>query len=135
MENANTKSSMGKMIAARRRELGLTQQELADKMGVTDKAVSKWERDLSLPDVSSLPHLAELLGASTDELLQAKAKAGRPAAQKAAALTSLICKAVALALGVAVTVLSLLGELETRSALAMLGLGLTAAGIALLNQK
>ncbi|MBR0179714.1 MAG: helix-turn-helix domain-containing protein, partial [Firmicutes bacterium] len=46
------KTTMGQLIATKRKELGLTQQELADKMGVTDKAVSKWERDLSCPDVS-----------------------------------------------------------------------------------
>ena len=40
----------------------MTQLDLARKMGVTDKAVSKWERDLSFPDISSLPKLAEELG-------------------------------------------------------------------------
>lgn len=45
---------------------------LARQMGVTDKAVSNWERDLSIPDVSSLPRLAGLLGVSVEELLQAK---------------------------------------------------------------
>ena len=41
-------------------------------MGVTDKAVSKWERDLSCPDVASLPKLAETLGVSVDELMRTK---------------------------------------------------------------
>ena len=137
MENAKTENSMGKMIAARRKELGLTQQELADKMGVTDKAVSKWERDLSYPDISSLPQLAGLLGTSTDQLLQAKAEADgdKPAAKKAADLIPLICKAVTLAMGVAVVVLSVLGELDTGTALGMLGVGLACAGIALLEKK
>ena len=137
MENANDKNSMGRIIAAKRKELSLTQEELAKKLGVTDKAVSKWERDLSCPDIASLPRLAEILGTSTDELLQAKAEADgeKPAAAKAAALLPLVCKAVTLAMGVAVVVLSALGELETGAAVAMLGVGLTAAGVALLNQK
>lgn len=43
-------------------------------MGVTDKAVSKWERDLSFSDVSSIPKLAEILGVSVDKLMQVKAE-------------------------------------------------------------
>lgn len=44
-------------------------------MSVTDKAVSKWERDLSCPDVNSLPKLAEIFGISVDELMQIKSAA------------------------------------------------------------
>lgn len=49
------KQTLGEMIAALRKEQGLTQAALAEKMNVTDKAVSKWERDLSCPDINSLP--------------------------------------------------------------------------------
>ena len=66
------KQTLGVMIASIRKERGMTQLELAEKMGVTDKAVSKWERDLSCPDVSSIPQLAEILGVSVDELMQVK---------------------------------------------------------------
>lgn len=65
--------TFGTTIAALRKAQGMTQLELAEKMGVTDKAVSKWERDLSFPDVSSLPKLAEIFGVSVDELMQVKA--------------------------------------------------------------
>ena len=58
------------MIAALRKEQGMTQLELAEKMWVTDNAVSKWERDLSFPDVNSLPKLAESFHVSVDELMQ-----------------------------------------------------------------
>ena len=137
MSKDTQKNSMGRFIAARRRELGLTQEELAGKMGVTDKAVSKWERDLSCPDIGSLPQLAQVLGSTTDELLQAKAEADgeKPAPSRVADLIPLIGKAVALAMGVAVAVLSALGEIETGSALILLGLGLAGAGLALLSQK
>ena len=57
-----------------RREQGLSQEELASKLGVSRQAVSKWERDLSCPDVSSLPRLAEILEVSIDELMQTKPK-------------------------------------------------------------
>ena len=68
------KETFGNMVAALRKEKGMTQLELAEKMGVTDKAVSKWERDLSFPDVSSIPKLAEILGITVDELMQVKAE-------------------------------------------------------------
>lgn len=68
------KETFGNMVAVLRKEKGMTQLELAEKMGVTDKAVSKWERDLSFPDVSSIPKLAEILGVSVDELMQNKAE-------------------------------------------------------------
>ena len=61
--------SFGNMIAALRKAKGWTQLELAEKMGITDKAVSKWERDLSYPDIGSLPRLAEILGVSVEELM------------------------------------------------------------------
>ncbi|MBO7667034.1 MAG: helix-turn-helix transcriptional regulator [Firmicutes bacterium] len=126
-------TTMGQLIAAKRKELGWTQQELADRMGVTDKAVSKWERDLSCPDVSTLPHLAQELGLTPDELLGAS-KAEK-AASGPAAMVTLVMKAVALAMGVAVAVLSALGELETGAALIMLGIGLACVGAVLLEKK
>ena len=126
-------TTMGQLIAAKRKELGWTQQELADRMGVTDKAVSKWERDLSCPDVSTLPHLAQELGLTPDELLGAS-KAEK-ASSGPAAMVTLVMKAVALAMGVAVAVLSALGELETGAALIMLGIGLACVGAVLLEKK
>ena len=62
--------TLGMMISSLRKETGMTQLELAEKMGVTDKAVSKWERDLSCPDVNAIPKLADILGVSVDELMR-----------------------------------------------------------------
>lgn len=64
------RARFGAFLASLRRELGLTQKELAEKLFISDKAVSKWERGLSLPDVSLLLPLAECLGVSVAELLQ-----------------------------------------------------------------
>lgn len=61
--------TMGKRIMANRKRLGLTQDQLADRLGVTAQAVSKWENDQSCPDITMLPKLAEIFGISTDELL------------------------------------------------------------------
>lgn len=62
----------GQLIAARRRELGLSQTELAEKLHVTDKAISRWETGRGMPAVDSLEPLAEVLGLSVSELLSGK---------------------------------------------------------------
>ena len=68
----------GKYIRALRTEHGMTQAALAAKLHVTDKAVSKWERDLSYPDISLFPRLAEILGVSVSELINAADDGGEP---------------------------------------------------------
>lgn len=64
------KEKFGAFLARLRREKGLTQKELAERLFVSDKAVSKWERCLSLPDVALLLPLADCLGVSVTELLR-----------------------------------------------------------------
>lgn len=66
------KGSFGRFLAQLRRERGLTQRDLAEMLFISDKAVSKWERGLSLPDVSLLLPLAEKLGVSVTELLEGR---------------------------------------------------------------
>lgn len=61
--------TIGKRIMENRKRLGLTQDALAEKLGVTAQAVSKWENDQSCPDITTLPKLAEIFGISTDALL------------------------------------------------------------------
>ena len=61
-------SRLGENIASLRRAAGLTQELLADRLGVTSQAVSKWERQLSCPDVSLLPAMAETFGVDIDAL-------------------------------------------------------------------
>jgi transcriptional regulator with XRE-family HTH domain len=61
--------TLGKRISAHRKRLGLTQDQLAEKLGVTAQAVSKWENDQSCPDISMLPRLSEIFGTSIDALL------------------------------------------------------------------
>ena len=61
--------TLGKRIMENRKKLGLTQDQLAEKLGVTAQAVSKWENDQSCPDITMLPKLAEIFGTTTDTLL------------------------------------------------------------------
>ncbi|MBR2042558.1 MAG: helix-turn-helix domain-containing protein [Oscillospiraceae bacterium] len=63
-----TKENLGKFIAENRKALGMTQEELAQKLFVTNKAVSKWEKGLSFPDIAMFEPLAEALGVSVAEL-------------------------------------------------------------------
>lgn len=71
------KKSIGSFIAALRKAGGLTQRELAERLNVSDKAVSRWEREESLPDLSLIPAIAEIFGVTADELLRGeRAKEG-----------------------------------------------------------
>lgn len=64
--------TLGRRIAALRREKELTQDALAEVLGVSPQAVSKWENDQTCPDISLLPKLAQELGVTVDELLSGK---------------------------------------------------------------
>ena len=67
--------TMGAIIARKRKELGLTQEQLDNALNISYQAVSKWENELSSPDISTLPLLADLFGLTIDELF------GREASQ------------------------------------------------------
>lgn len=84
MENNNL-AKMADFISSLRKEKQLTQKDLADQLGVTDKAVSKWERGLSCPDISLLAPLANILGVSVSELLTGE-KADTPMPEMEAAV-------------------------------------------------
>ena len=129
-----TNRSMGEIISTLRKEKGMTQKELADELNITDKAVSKWERNIAFPDTATIPKLAEVLEVSVEELMNAKAM---PTSEQKGAvhIINIILKAVPLAMGIAVVVTSLLGELDMKSGFTMLGIGLACIGAYLLNNK
>ena len=126
--------SMGETISTLRKEKGLTQKELADQLNITDKAVSKWERDAACPDTQLIPKLAEIFGVSIEELMNANSAAVPVKHNTVENMINLILKAVPTAMGVAVVVTSLLGELDVRSGFSMLGIGLVCLGIYLLKR-
>ena len=130
------KQTPGMMISSLRKERGMTQLELAEKMGVTDKAVSKWERDLSFPDINSIPKLAEIFEISVDELMQGKTETKESiSSNKADEIVDVALKGIGIAMGISVTVLSVFGEVETKNAFIMLGIGLASISIFLLKNK
>ena len=129
--------TMGTIICEARKNKGMTQYELAQTMNVTDKAVSKWERDLSCPDVASLSKLAETLGISIEELMS-----GKSVETKKTDLVDLVCTAVGFAMGVAVVIITMLSRLnlslmpiKMEDLITMLGVGLVVFGIAKLRKQ
>ena len=67
--------TIGKRIVANRKGMAMTQDALAEQLGVTAQAVSKWENDQSCPDITMIPRLAEIFGITTDQLLGVAPKA------------------------------------------------------------
>lgn len=131
-------NTMGEIIAARRKELGMTQKELAAKMNVTDKAVSKWERGLALPDINSVPQLAEVLEMSVVELIDSQTREKQdesPMKHTLKETVDLLLRVMPLAMGVAVAVLSAMHQLDANGGLGMLGIGMFCLALRNLPEK
>ena len=124
--------TFGEMISSLRKERNMTQNDLAEKMNVTDKAVSKWERNLSCPDVNSIPKLAEILGVSVEELINAQTKQDNGQIND---IINIALIGVGLAMGICIVVISILKQIDTNSAITMLGIGMSCLAIYLLKNK
>lgn len=74
MDNLQT----GKLIQELRKQKGLTQQQLADMLNLSNKTISKWESGSGSPDISNLPPLADALGVTVDELLRGELHVTEP---------------------------------------------------------
>ena len=124
--------TFGEMISSLRREKNMTQNDLVDKMNVTDKAVSKWERNLSCPDINSIPKLAEILGVSVEKLLNAQTKQEN---SKVEDIINIALIGVSLAMGICIVVTSVLKQIDINNAIIMLGIGLSCLSIYSLKNK
>lgn len=116
--------SIGSLISSRRKEKNMTQNDLALKLNVTDKAVSKWERDICFPDVAILPEIAEILDLNLEDLILGRKRTSSN-------LFDLVLTAVSFAMGTAVFILSVLERLgfsndsvQSIDLLCMCGLGI-----------
>lgn len=133
--------NMGDLISDLRKQKNLTQKDLAGKLHVTDKAVSKWERGISCPDINTIPQIAKVLNISTEELLNfhtndlMKTTPKNPLGEKINSIVNLVFNAVGIAMGIAVLVLSILGGIGADSAITLMALGLTCLGISQLKNK
>ena len=124
--------TLGETISSLRKEKNMTQNNLAEKMNVTDKAVSKWERNLSCPDVNSIPKLAEILDVSVEELLNAQIKQDN---SKVDDIINVSLIGVGLAMGICIIVTSVLKQIDVNNAITMLGIGLSGLSIYLLKSN
>lgn len=84
MKYMENKKTFGAYVLQRRRELGMTQKELAEKLYVTESAVSKWERGLSYPDITILQNLCAVLQVTEHELLTGSEDTSRKVSEKLA---------------------------------------------------
>ena len=138
--NEQENKKFADVIVELRKEKGMTQQELANKLHITDKAVSKWERNLSYPDITSISKLADILGVESSYLIDLckKEDSDNPYIKKnnIKQIINLVFKAVGIGMGIAVIVLNVLDELQLNDAITMLGIGLACVSISLLpNNK
>lgn len=124
--------SLGKVIAELRKENNMTQMDLAEKMCVTDKAVSKWERDISCPDIKTINKLAEIFNVDINILLNTKVNTK---SIKTHSIINQILSSIAVAMGVACIVLLLINKVDIKDAILMLAIGLTSIGIYILKNK
>ena len=124
--------TMGEIISSLRKEKGMTQNDLAEKMNVTDKAVSKWERNLSYPDINTIPVLAKILGTTVEELLNSKSKKIN---NKIDDIINIVLIGVSLALGICIIVTSLLKKVDINSSITMLAIGITCLAFYLLKNN
>ena len=127
------KQTLGQKVAELRKAKNMTQLELANKLNITDKAVSKWERDISCPDINTFPKLAEILGVSVDELLQANNAVSDNKENKD--IVDLVLKAVPLGLGIGVAILTTFDQLPLKDAISLLAIAVVALSIRNFREK
>ena len=124
--------TIGEVISSLRKEKNMTQNDLAEKMNVTDKAVSKWERNLSCPDVNSIPKLAEILDTTVEELINMQSKKEN---KKIDEIVNIVLIGIGLAMGICIIVTSVLKQIDINNAMTMLGLGVSCLSIYLLKNR
>lgn len=136
------KKPIGHAIAELRQKKGMTAAELAEHMDVAERTVEEWECESTAPNAEQLAALAELFGVTAEELAEGRFSVHAydditrtKQVEREQDLFKLICRTVALAMGIAVTVLSFMDRMDPKDAVTMLGIGLTCLGISAFHRK
>ena len=126
--------SMGEFISKLREEKGLTEKELGEKLGITEKNISEWEKNVSVPDASAISKLSEFFGVSSEEFTNSKASSN-PAIKKINYIIDIVLRAVPVAMGAALIVTTTMGQIDLKSGFMMLGISVVSIGIYLLKNE
>lgn len=138
--NENENRTFADVIVELRKEKGFTQQDLANKLHITDKAVSKWERGLSYPDITSISTLANVLDVDSSYLIDLCKSEDNPYLESdekedIKKIIQTILKGIGLAMGVSVAVLNIMNQLSVRDSIIMLSIGLACLGISSISNE
>lgn len=125
--------SMGEFISKLREEKGLTEKELGEKLGITEKNISEWEKNVSAPDASAISKLSEFFGVSSEEF--ATPKTSSDVRSKINYIIDIVLRAVPVAMGAALIVTTTMGQIDLKSGFMMLGISVVSIGIYLLKNE
>lgn len=128
--------SFGSLIAELRKKQNMTQQDLANKLNITGKAVSKWERGLSYPDITSISKIANILEVDPSRLISTCKKEDNPfqkgPKENIKALLVFVFNAIGIAMGITILLIPALDEVELKTMYSLIGLGITCLSISVL---
>lgn len=125
---------MGEFISKLREEKGLTEKELGEKLGVTEKDISNWEKNVSTPDTDAVLKLAEFFEVSSEEFTNSKTSSN-PVIKKINYIIDIVLRAVPVAMGAALLVTTTMGQIDLKSGFMMLGISVASIGIYLLKNE
>ncbi len=120
--------NLGTKIAKLRKEQNMTQQELANKLNITDKAVSKWERGLSYPDITSISKLAKILNVDSKELIDLCTNEN-PYKENQDILIDTILIVIPFALSIALITLSIIDKLTPNDKIGLISVAIFSLSI------
>lgn len=126
--------STGEIISKLREEKGLTEKELGEKLGITEKDISDWEKNISIPDASAVSKLSEIFGVSSDEFINSKASS-KSVIKKINYIIDIVLRAIPVAMGAALIVTTIMGQIDLKSGFMMLVISVVSIGIYLLKNE
>lgn len=128
-------NTIGSVICEMRKSRGMTQADLAEKLGVTDKAVSKWERGISCPDIALLPQIATIFDISLEQLMRVNSKTTQAGGKSGIKnIISLILKAVPIGAGISLVAMSVMKVIDVYEGLTLAGIGISCLAIYLIKE-